>query len=971
MSQKWLFALFFLLSLASASPIWNISGDFRGVHVANNEIIAVKSDGSIYAFYQNGTLAWARLDVTQAGQPLIHASNNTIVFADRSFSAVRLYDFNSALKGFFGVGSAVYAVRAASGLAVAAANRTVYLFDTSGTQRWTFTAPDKVQAVDISSGGVAVAYGSSGSSVNGGSFLNLAGVEQWNYRTGNTTNFPNDVLITSTGLVLFGETSGVRSLQSSNGAVSFNLPLGNSSRLVEGTYFAALVGGNVTAFTSSGSSWSKSFSLSTSPNKVLSASGYAVVAASSSSIGVFSQFGNIKANITGLGSVYSADATSNILYIASENGLFAESYEIFDLAVGANCTSSLQCVSTFCVHGVCRAASTYCGDTFCDTGENVTTCSSDCKLAVGANCTASADCTSTFCIHGICRSNSTYCGDTFCDSPENFTTCNADCKLAAGANCTASTDCSSSFCIHGVCRDNSTFCGDLFCDSGENATSCAPDCQKAIGSACTNSTECNSTFCVHSFCRENSTFCGDTFCDTGETCSGDCQVAIGTNCTASSNCASGFCIHSVCRANSTFCGDNFCDSGEVCQVDCGKNITTACSTNAECKSNFCVHSVCRSASIFCGDGFCDTSETCTGDCAGGIGAACIINSDCKSKFCVHMICRANSTFCGDNFCDEDETCSSDCEKSVGESCAINSECASDFCVHEICRPSSPFCGDSFCDLGESASTCVSDCKLDDGKSCSTATQCKSNFCIHGVCRSSATFCGDGFCDTGETSLCSTDCKADIGANCTAAAECSTAFCVHGTCAAAATVCGDNYCDDGENSTSCCGDCGCDFGQLCVRAVCTKVTVKSNGVELEKQTNQRGEEFYQVSPGITLAVDLPNITSYQVLLDNELFRASIPPTGDLSLPSSLAAGIHTMSVCPKGKTLGCTEFTLSVKQPEGGLPLVPIGIAIVLLAVVGGYVALQSQKKAKPVQQTYWPYNKSAAGYPPQLPPKPK
>jgi PGF-pre-PGF domain-containing protein len=49
------------------------------------------------------------------------------------------------------------------------------------------------------------------------------------------------------------------------------------------------------------------------------------------------------------------------------------------------------------------------------------------KAADGTSCTASNECIGGYCVHGICRSSSTYCGDTYCDSGEDCSSCSADC----------------------------------------------------------------------------------------------------------------------------------------------------------------------------------------------------------------------------------------------------------------------------------------------------------------------------------------------------------------------------------------------------------------------------------------------------------------------------------------------------------------------------------------------------------------
>lgn len=44
----------------------------------------------------------------------------------------------------------------------------------------------------------------------------------------------------------------------------------------------------------------------------------------------------------------------------------------------AACIYASGCSGGYCVHGLCRSASTHCGDGFCDSGESSSTCSSDC-----------------------------------------------------------------------------------------------------------------------------------------------------------------------------------------------------------------------------------------------------------------------------------------------------------------------------------------------------------------------------------------------------------------------------------------------------------------------------------------------------------------------------------------------------------------------------------------------------------------
>jgi len=51
---------------------------------------------------------------------------------------------------------------------------------------------------------------------------------------------------------------------------------------------------------------------------------------------------------------------------------------------GSSCSENSQCSSSFCVHGICRSVSYYCGDSWCDSGESCSSCASDCGSCEGS-----------------------------------------------------------------------------------------------------------------------------------------------------------------------------------------------------------------------------------------------------------------------------------------------------------------------------------------------------------------------------------------------------------------------------------------------------------------------------------------------------------------------------------------------------------------------------------------------------------
>ncbi|MBI5698502.1 MAG: PGF-pre-PGF domain-containing protein [Thaumarchaeota archaeon] len=64
---------------------------------------------------------------------------------------------------------------------------------------------------------------------------------------------------------------------------------------------------------------------------------------------------------------------------------------ITTLANGQACVYACGCTGGNCVHGYCRAASTYCGDSYCDSGETCTNCASDCGSCAAAAPSAAAE----------------------------------------------------------------------------------------------------------------------------------------------------------------------------------------------------------------------------------------------------------------------------------------------------------------------------------------------------------------------------------------------------------------------------------------------------------------------------------------------------------------------------------------------------------------------------------------------------
>jgi 3D (Asp-Asp-Asp) domain-containing protein len=140
-------------------------------------------------------------------------------------------------------------------------------------------------------------------------------------------------------------------------------------------------------------------------------------------------------------------------------------------AQGLTCAYQDATVGYNCVAGYgdapAPAPAPTCGDGWCDTGEDCSSCPSDC---------------------GACPSGGggPTCGDGWCDAGEDCSSCPSDCGACSGGGgptcgdgwCDAGEDCSSCPADCGACSSGGggPTCGDGWCDAGEDCSSCPADC---------------------------------------------------------------------------------------------------------------------------------------------------------------------------------------------------------------------------------------------------------------------------------------------------------------------------------------------------------------------------------------------------------------------------------------------------------------------------------------------------------------
>lgn len=430
----------------------------------------------------------------------------------------------------------------------------------------------------------------------------------------------------------------------------------------------------------------------------------------------------------------------------------------------------------------------------CD-GKNV------CKYYNSMSCTSAAQCLSNYCVDGVCCNN--ICmgacqacstakkgsgGDGVCGNiaggadPDNE--CNpGECTgsgacnqvqtpAANGTLCTSASQCQSGYCADGVCCDSWCLTSCMACTAakkgnGTNGT-CGPIaydtdpdgecwggscdgkgvCKQYNGVPCSASSQCLSAYCVDGFC------CGNQ-------CNGVCLAC------SSARKGSGY--DGVCGfIGATRDPDNECPTGEcngagVCTAAPLLANGSACSVAAACASANCVDGVCcdSACSGACKactaakkgqgtDGTCgaikydtDADDECyAGACDGAgacryyNGAACSTSTNCLSNYCIDGVC------CG-NICNASCYACSAAKKGSGYDGACG-------LIANDTDPDND-CGLGVCNGGGSCKypTCASNADCPSGASCTSS-----------VCVCNLGYAGDGYVCTpgiqlevGEASSC--------------------------------------------------------------------------------------------------------------------------------------------------------------------------------------------------------------------------
>jgi hypothetical protein len=526
---------------------------------------------------------------------------------------------------------------------------------------------------------------------------------------------------------------------------------------------------------------------------------------------------------------------------------------------------------------------------------------------LGASCSQDVDCVSTFCVDGVCCSSSCDLVCTSCNAPGNAGSCtvvgfdpecggscpeNTDCLSygsgAVAANCEAPGQCrvvAEADCQEALATPGSPcVAGTGSCNEGG---ACAVAGKKLLGEACSANEECAEGHCV--VASSGGSVCCTTACDGPcQACSdaGRCkEVPAGdplcqpVDCPADNLCRdySDDLTTDLCRGFGECLSVRDCKFQELrsavdcaCESDgtCSLVQAAACSADAECRSGLCQPTLagaslccaldCAAQGLRCGsDGAscveCDgnasectgpsSSRTCVGgkyevsECGNGcdvgtglctglkpLGAACESSVECGSTLCAPDLNETNR--CCDPSCASDRVCgeaggcvcpadhvelNGQCLRAAGLACTSGVECASGACVGTV--SGSSVCCETPCAAGTFCSADGARCVQCEGSGAACAGSV-SQSCVDEVLEE--TPCGNGCNPT--TGFCNG--LLGQGATCTDDVQCGSGLCSPDTlgtdrccptnCEATGRVCGSD------------GSCVCPAGREFVRGACRLV-----------------------------------------------------------------------------------------------------------------------------------------------------
>ena len=450
----------------------------------------------------------------------------------------------------------------------------------------------------------------------------------------------------------------------------------------------------------------------------------------------------------------------------------------------------------------------------------------------GQPCTGGGECISTFCVDGVCCDEA--CGGA----------CRSCALPSSMGRCTSSPE--GTVDPRGVCVDKGAqSCGtDGTCDGASGCrkydvgTNCAPEsCSNGVYTppgACSATGACvapDASACAPFACNGARCFVActsDDNCAPGKVCdSNSCGLKLeGAFCADKRECASGNCAQGVCCATPCASACKSCalptSMGLCTNVPDGQSDPTgtcldggsaSCGNNGRCQAGACQSYMqgtpCSAATCPAGT----TTFTPAGSCDGAGTCVTAAATSCFPFRCGAAVCKSSCT--ADADCAPPGVCSDgSCGlKPDGATCAYGTECKSSICEQGICCHTACAGSCMSCAIPGSAGTCapVTAGTRDPAGQCRDqgAATCASNgFCDGaGGCQlyAAGTECAPPTCPTGTTTA-------------TLARLCDG----NGTCRPAATQsCLPYNCNGTSCRAACSGDGDCAAGTFCVGGSCGK------------------------------------------------------------------------------------------------------------------------------------------------------
>lgn len=533
------------------------------------------------------------------------------------------------------------------------------------------------------------------------------------------------------------------------------------------------------------------------------------------------------------------------------------------------CGAAAECVSNFCIDGVCCAGACTTACRTCNAMGSPGICtpltmgednvpanacngtkgcdaSGACKNDNGVACATGSDCVSGQCFDGVCCNVA--CSGTCksCNIMGAVGTCSnlaagqddangvpactganqscdgmGTCKKENGQTCTATSDCLSGFCVDGVCCNAACTGTCVSCSLMGNVGACTnvangqDDVGTCSGAAesCDGMGACKSTLGVA--CSNNaeclSNFCVDGFC-CNTACSGTCQACSQLLQGQGSNGTCGPIITGTDPGNE--CAMGSCNGSSTCKLDLG----VACTQAMDCLSGNCVDGVCCNTA--CGGtvpGDCQACSMAAGASANGTCTTLAMGTVCRAKngACdVQEVCNGSATTCPNDAVEPNTTV---CRTAGAGGCDVAENCNGTLktCPADAFSPMGTTCRVSagICDVAETCTGMSGNCPADAFQSMATVCRAATaNGCdVAENCPGNAAACPvDGFSPMG------TVCRPQNG-TCDVAETCSgmSDTCPTDAFSPSSTVCraAAGTCDQAENCTGSSGACPADAFKL--------------------------------------------------------------------------------------------------------------------------------------------------------------